>query len=161
MLMGVAKMGLRWELMSSTLRTTMWDQFLLTIQNSPEHIVGSAFWAAGTLGYPLRSQPMQQVVLERGILTLKKCNSWGLCNVLFGLAKMDMRWSNLPPTLTDALISNVLRLESDMNAFDLGTLLWSIGEIDFPLDCAPRFFVEKLMAAVESRVPQVCVIKYI
>ena len=66
-----------------------------------------------------------------------------------------MRWSNLPHNLTDALIRNVLRLESDMNSFDMGTLLWSIGEIDLPLDCAPLFFIEKLMAAIERRIPQV------
>ena len=61
---------------------------------------------------------------------------------------MGVTWQELTPTWKEAVISNIGRLESDMNNLDVSILVWSLGYLDTPLDTLPDRMTVPLLNAV-------------
>ena len=155
MLIGLAKSGgITWNNLPNAVQSNLEQQFLLICQSSNENSIANAFWAMGSLGarFDLNSQEalFKDIMMESAVYASNCCAAWGLCNVLWGLAKMKFQWKDLPKSLTDSVVINIARLEGSMNAFDIATLLWSVAELDFSLDSAPKFFVESLLQDIEK-----------
>ena len=72
------------------------------------------------------------------------CGAWGLCNILWGLSKMGYTWVDLPSTVHNSFMSNIMRIESDMNYLDSGILLFSLGNLRAPLDTLPKEFMDSV-----------------
>jgi len=47
---------------------------------------------------------------------------------------MKFNWYDLPQLFRSVIIINIIRLKSEMNTIDAGTLVWRLGELDCALD---------------------------
>jgi hypothetical protein len=66
-------------------------------------------------------------MLSSAASVMTGCSAWALCNIVWGLAKMQLDWNMFPRPFRDALMFNVRRLETEMNSVDVGILVWSLG----------------------------------
>ena len=118
-LTGVAKTGIMWDAVPAGVQPLMWDQMLRVCQSPNDRGIANAVWAMGTLGAPLASQPkpVKDVLLGAATKALTDgTNAWALCNIVWGTAKMQLDWFELPREFKTALMTAVERLPDEMNA---------------------------------------------
>ena len=63
-----------------------------------------------------------------------ECSAWALCNILWGLSKMGYSWIDLPISIQESIMRNIMRIGPDMKYLDSGILLFSLGNLRAPLD---------------------------
>ena len=59
---------------------------------------------------------------------------------------MNFLWDDFPKQFQESIILNVVRLQSNMNPIDTGTLLWSLGQLDVKLDVESKYFFNAILA---------------
>lgn len=103
------------------------------------------------MGPPADAQPcaVRDAMFRAIVRALDKTSSWGVCNVLWGLAKMRFVWVDLPQEVQDSCLANLVRIEAEMNALDTGILLFSLGCLQTPLDTLPGALRESLFNSTE------------
>ena len=69
-----------------------------------------------------------------------------------GVARMGYGWCELTPSFQYAVLANVMRLSPALNAMDVGTLLWSLGELDANVEILPDYVVLALFACAAKSV---------
>ena len=57
---------------------------------------------------------------------------------------MKFQWYDLPQLFRSVIIINIIRLKSEMNTIDAGTLLWSLSELDCALDQEPSYLLDAI-----------------
>ena len=150
-LVGLAKMGVAWDLLSAVTKEGVLEQVVRVCQSTNDRGITSAVWALGTMSVPAGSltPDVRDVVFSGVTRAAETCNAWALCNIVWGMAKMRFEWLLLPVAFRQMLMANVIRLEPDMNSQDASILIWSLGAIDTPLDALPPLFTERLLRAAQ------------
>ena len=150
-LVGMAKLGLSWGDMSPQIKEGIWEQAVRVFQSTNDRGITNAIWALGTMDVPVSSLPEEVLgtMLTGVVRAADDCSAWALCNIVWGLAKMKFEWLlHLPLSFRQVLITNIVRLEADMNSLDVAILMWSLGSIDTPLDALPPTFSEALLKSI-------------
>lgn len=70
-----------------------------------------------------------------------------------GLAKMKYKWDDLPRSMRESVMINLVRVEEELNSLDCSTILWSLSELDMSLDVAPAYFLDALLRSCERTLP--------
>jgi len=150
-LVGLAKMGVAWDLLSAVAKEGVLEQVVRVCQSTNDRGITSAVWALGTMSVPAGSltPEVRDIVFAGVTRAAETCNAWALCNIVWGMAKMRFDWLLLPVSFRQMLMANVIRLEPDMNSQDASILIWSLGAIDTPLDALPPLFTERLLRAAQ------------
>jgi hypothetical protein len=97
-LTGLAKTGINWDKISPTMKAALWEQLFRVCQSTNERGVANAIWAMGTIGAPVSAQPevVRDAMLSAASSVMTGCSAWALCNIVWGLAKMQLDWNMFP-----------------------------------------------------------------
>jgi hypothetical protein len=150
-LTGVAKMGVSWSDASVRMKSSLWEQVMRVSQSTNDKGIANAIWALGTIGAPMEVQPVavRDAMFDGTLRVIDECTAWALVSIFWGLSKMGFTWMDLPPLLQQAMLTNVHRVEADMNYLDSGILLFSLGNLRAPLDTLPVGFMESVYTSTE------------
>lgn len=135
-LTGIAKTGIHWHKLSSSIKSIIWEQAERVVQSNNDRGTANAIWALGSIGSPYCEQPkpVREALFHGSSRVANTCSAWAFSNMLWGFAKMEYQWTDFPPTLKEVIKSNIGRLEPEMNAVDISVLTWSLGSLGVPLD---------------------------
>ena len=153
-LTGIAKTGITWSKMSSSMKFNIWEQVKRVMQSNNERGTANAIWALGSLGTPYSDQPkpVREALFQGSSRISGTCSAWAFSNMLWGFAKMEYQWSDFPSSLKENVKANIGRLESEMNAVDVSILTWSLGSLAVPLDSSTQREVGYGRSGVDGKI---------
>jgi len=174
-LLGLARTGLQWHQLTVQTQQLVVSLLLRACCGGEQRQLATVLWAAGCLGLPVSclgdlqresllravTDSLSQQQPDRGHADLDRDGgedrpSWRLACELCGLARLGLRWGDLPAQLHSAIGMQVGRLRAVMNPLDVSSLASSLGELDAPLDSAlpsVRALTISLLAATQLNLP--------
>ena len=98
---------------------------------------------------------IRKIMMNAGERAAKDATAWAMCNVVWGLSKMKVDWNLLDADIQTTLMTNIARLQSDMNSVDICIMLWSLGAMNCPLDVVPSYFATALLSVLDKNLDQI------
>ena len=175
-LIGVAKLGAPWSSFDKPIKIAILDLLSRVCTSGNSRGITNAFWAMGTMGVPAMVDLNQKenskdpdsnrdlltlpeatrvLMLESGMKAAETATAWAACNLVWGLSKMEFKWSHLDTHFRSRLMETLVRLQDDMNCVDICILLWSLGALNCPLDTAPAYFRNALLGNLERNLDNI------
>lgn len=153
-LIGIAKTGIHWKTLDVSMRNNIWEQVERVIRSNNDRGIANAFWALGSLGSLSSEHPkvVREALFQGFTRAAYYSSSWGLCNMVWGFAKMGYVWRDFPSCLKVAVGENIWRIGSEMNAIDVSVMTWSLGSLMVPLDSSFAPIQSAEMQGVEARI---------
>lgn len=66
---------------------------------------------------------------------------------------MQFEWVDIPIDIRDGLAVSLTSLKLGMNPMDVATIVWSLGELDCPLDAGCSSMLDPLLGACGPNLP--------
>eukprot|EP01035_Chromulina_nebulosa_P019628 gene19628-25538_t len=93
--------------------------------------VANNIWSLGTIGVSIdeMSINIKEMLINKLCETTHEMTDQAIANVLIGLQKMTVNWTDLPPLGKSAISNAICRCSADMSAQSLGNILYSLGRM--------------------------------
>ncbi len=134
-IIGMSKMDISWSRIPVFVKVAL-DHAISRINNGKvtEQSVGNILWGLGSMGANKANMSPGAIasIYDMICIVSKSYKSQGISNTLYGLAKMNWRWTDLPSKVTDA-IENHLRSKyglQNMPDYSIANIVWSFGQLN-------------------------------
>lgn len=84
-LVGLAKTGLPWTKMSTSMKGNTWEQLTRVCQTSNDRSIPNAVWSMATLGCPFSEFPksVREAMMEGSVHISGTCSAWAFSNMIW------------------------------------------------------------------------------
>lgn len=134
-IIGMSKMDISWSRIPVVVKVAL-DHAISRLNNGKvtEQSVGNILWGLGSMGANKANMSPGAIasIYDMICIVSKSYKSQGISNTLYGLAKMNWRWIDLPSKVIDAIESH-LRSKyglQNMPDYSVANIVWSLGQLN-------------------------------
>lgn len=148
-LLGFGKLGVDWEQVKEKER--IYARLARQLQNMDDRSIADALYAIGLLSFRWNKLPsiLQTSLMNAAIKSIHRANSFTLSNIVWSLAKIGIKWSELSDSLQQLLISK-MKVQKDASPQQSSKILWSLGAMGFPSKQFPDGFLDQSLDNVNK-----------
>ena len=148
-LLGFGKLGVDWEQMKEKER--IYARLARQLQYMDDRSIADTLYAIGLLSFRWSKLPsvLQSSLMNAAMKSIHRANSFTLSNIVWSLAKIGVKWSELSISLQQLLLSK-LKSQKDTSPQQSSKILWSLGAMGFPCKQFPDGFLDQSLDNVNK-----------